>query len=318
MTTFCCPSFVICEGKGCHLNLRFHQLRALVGVVEHGGIRAAARVLNISQAALTKSLRDLEADANLPLLVRSSRGVSLTPAGDKLLARAKLIVRQLDLASDELAQAADAQRGHINVACTPLASIKYLSLALQMFRSRYPHVQVNLSEGLIPRALPRLRDGSIDLAFVADTGDLMAGEFTTQTIRSYRQVMVVREGHPVLRQLSAQAVAELEWIVTDRAAASSNGQLATMFKQCGVTPPTRIVVCDSLSIQSLLLGSDAVTFIAADLTTLPHFAGITQVSVPGLEPGQLNLALLHRPDVPLLPSMAYFSECMIQVCLHDA
>ena len=191
------------------MNLRFHQLRALVGVVEHGGIRAAARVLNISQAALTKSLRDLEADANLPLLVRSSRGVSLTPAGDKLLARAKLIVRQLDLASDELAQAADAQRGHINVACTPLASI-----------SRYPHVQVNLSEGLIPRALPRLRDGSIDLAFVADTGDLMAGEFTTQAIRSYRQVMVVREGHPVLRRLSAQAVAELEWIVTDRAAAS--------------------------------------------------------------------------------------------------
>ena len=52
-------------------NLRLHQLKALIGVVEHGGIRAAARQMHLLQAALTKSLRPLEEDAGLALLVRS-------------------------------------------------------------------------------------------------------------------------------------------------------------------------------------------------------------------------------------------------------
>lgn len=299
------------------MNLRLHQLRALVGVVDHGGIRAAARYLNISQAALTKSLRDLEDDSEVPLLVRSPRGVTLTPAGEKLLTRANLIVRQLDLAADELVQAAECQRGHINVACTPIVSIKYLALALPMFRSRYPNVQVNLFEGLITSALPRLRDGSVDLAFVADTGDLLPGEFMAQQIRTYRQVIVVRKGHPVLRNPSAKALSELEWIVTARAEANSSGQLASMFRRCGVAPPTRIVVCDSFSIRYLLLSSDSATFAAAELTQHPSFVGTAQLDLPGLEPGLLTLTQLHRPDVPLLASMAFFSQCMVQTCVED-
>jgi DNA-binding transcriptional LysR family regulator len=300
------------------MHLRLHQLRALVGVVEYGGIRAAARSLNISQAALTKSLRDLEDDSEVALLARSSRGVTLTPAGEKLLTRANLIVRQLDLAVDELAQTAKAQRGHINVACTPLVSIKYLSTVLPMFRSRYPNVQVNLFEGLIARVLPRLRDGSVDLAYVANTGDLNTGEFTAHEIRKYQQVVVVRQGHPILQNPTAKGLAELEWIVTDRAAANSNGQLANMLHKFGIETPLRTVVCDSLSIRYLLLSSDAATFAAEELTLHPSFEGAERVHVPDLDPGLLTLTQLHRPDVPLLASMAYFSECMVQACLDDA
>ena len=84
------------------MHLRLHQLRALIGVVEHGSIRAAARQAHVSQAALTKSLRQLEDDAGVPLLVRGSRGAGLTEAGQRLASRARLITRQLELADDEL------------------------------------------------------------------------------------------------------------------------------------------------------------------------------------------------------------------------
>lgn len=63
---------------------------------------AASRQLHISQAALTKSLRQLEEDAGVPLLVRSPRGVSLTEAGQRLFARTRLVTRQLDLVAVEL------------------------------------------------------------------------------------------------------------------------------------------------------------------------------------------------------------------------
>lgn len=79
---------------------------------------AASRQLHISQAALTKSLRQLEEDAGVPLLVRSPRGVSLTEAGQRLFARARLVTRQMDLADDELRQAAGDPQGQVRVAPT--------------------------------------------------------------------------------------------------------------------------------------------------------------------------------------------------------
>ena len=79
--------------------MKLHQLQALVAAVEHGSIRAAARELHLTQAALTKSLRQLEEEAGVALLVRKSRGVGLTEAGLRLHARALLVMRQLALAT---------------------------------------------------------------------------------------------------------------------------------------------------------------------------------------------------------------------------
>lgn len=99
--------------------MKLHQLHALVGVVEYGGIRAAARAMHLTQAALTKSLRQLEEDHGVALLIRKPSGVSLTDAGQRLHARAQLVVRQLDLASEELEQAKGQDGGMVRVGLTP-------------------------------------------------------------------------------------------------------------------------------------------------------------------------------------------------------
>ncbi len=51
--------------------MKNHQLKALVQVAESGSIRAAARVMNLCQSALTKSLRELEEEVGVELLLRS-------------------------------------------------------------------------------------------------------------------------------------------------------------------------------------------------------------------------------------------------------
>jgi DNA-binding transcriptional LysR family regulator len=61
--------------------LRFPQLEILTAIVAAGGLRAAARAVRLSQAAVVKSLKTLEQSVGVPLLVRQSRGVELTPAG---------------------------------------------------------------------------------------------------------------------------------------------------------------------------------------------------------------------------------------------
>ncbi len=53
--------------------MKYHQLRAFVSAAEHGSIRGAARALFLSQAAVTKALRELEDDAGLPLIASNAQ-----------------------------------------------------------------------------------------------------------------------------------------------------------------------------------------------------------------------------------------------------
>ena len=136
------------------MDLRLHQLRALVGVAEQGGIRAAARHLHISQAALTKSLRQLEDVAGVTLLLRSARGISLTEAGQRLLARAHLVTQQIELAGEELRQTEGGQQGRLRVALTPYLILQHLGPLYREFRQHYPQVTLEFVEGLASRVLP--------------------------------------------------------------------------------------------------------------------------------------------------------------------
>lgn len=290
--------------------LRLHQLRALVGVVEHGGIRAASRHLHVSQAALTKSLRQLEDDAGVALLVRSPRGVRLTPAGQRLLARASLITRQLDLAEQELDVAMNEQQGQVRIAITPYITLGFLGQAFRWFRQRYPNVELELIEGLVSRSLPRLRDGTLDLAIVADTGDLPAGEFQSETLLRERQHIVVRQGHPVLADPTPAALARLEWLVTGPRDPIKAGLVHTMFEQVDTPGPGRIVFCDTLAGMTLLRETDVAGLMPEPLLLQPEGRGITAVSVSGLVPAEFHVRLLTREDVPLTPAGAYLAHCL--------
>ena len=64
--------------------MKNQQLKALVQIAESGSIRAA-RVMNLCQSALTKSLRELEEEVGVELLLRSYKGIEFTDAGDILL-----------------------------------------------------------------------------------------------------------------------------------------------------------------------------------------------------------------------------------------
>lgn len=300
------------------MNLRLHQLRALVGVVEHGGIRAAARQMFISQAALTKSLRQLEDDAGVPLLVRSPRGVNLTEAGQRLLARAKLVTRQLDLATEELRGAAGEQSGQVRLALTPFITLRHLGQAFRTFRQRFPEVTVELVEGLVARTLPRLRDGSLDLAIVADTGDLPIGEFEMQLVLTARQHIVVRQGHPVLRNPTPQALGALEWILSGPRDGLKSSRLKGIFARAGVTPPERIILCDTLAGLTLLRDSDVAGIVPAPILKEPEGRGMVAIEVPELDPGELRLVMLTRPDVPLTPAGAFLARCLVESTQAEA
>lgn len=290
--------------------MKLHQLQALVGVVEHGSIRATAREMNLTQAALTKSLRTLEEDAGVSLLIRKSRGVVLTEAGQRLHARAKLVSRQISLAHEDFRQSQGENTGTLRVGLTPYLMLTVLGDAFMWFRRRYPKVELRLVEGLVARVLPNLRDGTLDFAIVADSGEVMHTEFETSRLLQESQKIVVREGHPVLMQATAAKLAELEWVLPGPFAIALDDGFNAMFKRAGVRTPLQLTRCDAMAAMALVRQSNAVSVMPAPLLAQPECHGLVEISLRKLNPPPIELVLLAPPDVPLTPAADYFARCL--------
>lgn len=290
--------------------MKLHQLQALVGAVEHGSIRAAARAMHLTQAALTKSLRQLEDDAGVPLLVRGSRGVLLTEAGQRLHARAQRVTRQIALARDDLRQTLGQEDGEVRAGLTPYLMLTVLGETFHWFRKRYPRVELRLMEGLLTRVLPALRDGSLDFAILATSGEVSTQEFAVTQLQVNPQVLAVREGHPLLKRCNAAQLAALEWVLPGPMAVGMDPATANMFAQAGMAAPAQITRCDALAAMALVRQSDAVTIMPTPLLGRPESHGLVTLPQTVLQPPPVAVLQVSRPEVPLTPAAAYFARCL--------
>lgn len=296
--------------------MKLQQLQILMAVVECGGIRAASRCLHLSQSAVTKSMRALEEVAGVPLLIRKARGIALTAAGERILARARVIARQIDLAQDDLRQMAGEDAGTVNLGITPLLTMTGLGLGFKWFRQRFRNVDVRIMEGLVGRVVPRLRDGTLDIAVVAADAEEQThfSEFNARKLQRTTQTIAVREGHPILAtRPSAAELAALEWVLTAAITSQATSPVARMFINAGVALPTRIVVCDALAALSLVRNSDTACVLPSSLLGLPETRGMVEIKDAPLMPGDIELLLLTQRDVPLTPAAEYFAHCLTEV-----
>lgn len=123
--------------------MKLHQLQALVASADGGSIRAAARQLGLSQAAVTRALRELEQQQELPLLLRSPSGLGFTPYGKTLLAHARLVLNQLEQANNEMAGLRGLAQEQVKAAITPWLMLTVLPTAVLAFRKRCPRSNLN-------------------------------------------------------------------------------------------------------------------------------------------------------------------------------
>lgn len=150
--------------------MELRQLRYFVSVAEHGGITRAARTLRLTQPALSRQLRDLEAELEVELLRRLPTGVRITPAGARLLGRARQLLALAEQAVAESRETASRIRlGHYG----PLW-LDYFSGALRRWQRQYRHLKLEPVE-MTSRAMEAaLREGDLDFALV---GRLPAASF---------------------------------------------------------------------------------------------------------------------------------------------
>jgi LysR family hydrogen peroxide-inducible transcriptional activator len=143
------------------------QLRYLVAIADHRHFGRAAEACFATQSTLSAGLQELENLLDVKLVERSKRRVMLTPLGEAVVARARIVLREAeDLA--ELAQAAkDPLSGPLRLGVIPTIGPYLLPRVLPPLRQHYPNLRLYLREDMTARLLDALHDGEIDAALIA-------------------------------------------------------------------------------------------------------------------------------------------------------
>jgi len=173
------------------------RLEQLVAIEEDGSLASAARRLHISQPALTRSIQVLEEEAGFALLDRGARGVSLTPAGRMVVARARRILFETRCLARDLSLMQNQEVGSVTIAVGSFAAAIVLPDLLSILHRERPHLR------LVAQAMPReglleaLRSEKADF-IVADQHMVPLDEdLTVQLLPAMPAAAYARPGHPL-------------------------------------------------------------------------------------------------------------------------
>ena len=124
------------------LRAGFSELNAFVAVADNGSFSAAARMLDVSSSALSHSLKGLEARLGVRLLNRTTRSVSLTDAGERLLIRVRAALTDLDEALEETSSLRTRPSGSIRISASESGAKLLVQKVLPAFLKKYPDIHV--------------------------------------------------------------------------------------------------------------------------------------------------------------------------------
>jgi DNA-binding transcriptional LysR family regulator len=157
--------------------LRLRHLQFLLSIAQTGNLSKSAQALHTTQPALSKWLKELEADIGLPLFERRARGLRPTPYGQTLLGHAQRITGHLDNAREDMRALRDGGSGRVAVGTSGASASGVVPLAVTHLTGQLPQVQVRLVESAMDQLIPQLLQGELDIVVgrAMATGVLPAG-----------------------------------------------------------------------------------------------------------------------------------------------
>lgn len=184
---------------GCPV-LEFRDLVRIEAIVAEGGVGRAARVLGMTQPALTRAVAAIEARLRAPLFRRSRRGVEPTDLCRTILADAPEILDRMRALHERLGAVRGGSGEELVVAAGPFPFETTCVPAAVTFARAMPRVRLRLDILPWPAALAALRTGTADLAVIAAQEVGQGAEFEAESLPSQPLVLVVRTGHPLTQR----------------------------------------------------------------------------------------------------------------------
>lgn len=227
--------------------MKLNQLRALAAVAETGSIQEASRILHLTQPALSKAIKELESSVGATLFVRSSKGVQLTPFGQRLVSHARLISENVRRAREDLEDMKGTVQSEITVGVTPVTALmRPMAACLSTFRREFPNARLRVLEMRPAQLLEHLREGTMDFAVTSQLLPLDRGLDCTQVCR-LPTVIGARRGHALRAARSVRVLQQADWLALDPLSDASS-PFHQLFAGNGLAVPTRVIECTSMGL----------------------------------------------------------------------
>jgi DNA-binding transcriptional LysR family regulator len=281
----------------------YRKLQLFMSAARHGNLTEAAVALEISQPALSKSIKALEKSLGVRLLERGRFGVTPTPYGLALMQHGQVMEAEMRHALSEIEALKGSKRGHILMGCGPTEANRLLPLALQKLSHDHPDVTVTVMYGLNEALMPWVKQGEIDFALSSVPSRSIDPELMHEQLCTDSAVVVARNGHPLssLRTITYEQLMQYPWILP-RQRELERLAFEDFFLDRGQTPPpAQVETTSTVLMKSLVMQSDALTFIPRELIYWEAQAGqLRALNVPTTQWTRL-IGLTRRRKVTVSP-----------------
>lgn len=286
-----------------HKHFTLKQFRYFLAVSESGSIAAAARLVNIAQSALTKSIQELESTLGSPLFERQPRGMVLTQAGYRFEASARKVIAAVAQAGAINSDTSDELTGTLNIGVTSLMAGYGLADLLSRFQRAHPEVRVNILEDAPPFLEHLLVNGEVDLAIMVVNALDNPQALEVETLSSSPNRVWLPPSHPLAERneltLADCATAPLIVLEADRI----EDMQRAVWRRHGLTPEVKLRTSSLEAVRSLVGVGSGIT-ILPDFLYRPWTLDAERIevrklrdAVPGVEIGVVRRRGIRNRDV---------------------
>ena len=180
------------------MNISLRLLRYVTAAADCANVTEAARRLQVSQPSVSAAIAELEQMLGITIFVRHhAKGVTLTPAGQRLITEARLLLKHAEEFSKTAEALGDTDRGEITVGCFPTLASLYMPSIMLEFAEHHPLITLRLDEGDQEQLLRDLAQGRIEMALSYNNG--VHSGFDTKPLLSLPAVVSLPANHRLAR-----------------------------------------------------------------------------------------------------------------------
>ncbi|MEO1298430.1 MAG: LysR family transcriptional regulator [Cyanobacteria bacterium J06636_16] len=275
--------------------MEIRDLRYFAAVADTLHFGRAAERLHMTQPALSRQIRSLEAELEVQLFHRTKRSVRLTIAGQAFLADAQQILQHVEQAVSTTRRTARGEMGHLRLSFTTSALRSVVPKIVREFRNRYPDVQLTMTERCTHEQVEAFRAHQLDVGFLYPPVDEKLLAITPLHTETW--VVALPQDHPLaLRQpLTLSDLATESFILLPRREGPYlYDQIIHLCQQAGFYPN---VVQEATACQTragLVAVGIGIAFVPEVLQDTGNSAVVYR-NLKGDAPS-LQLAIAHRRD----------------------
>lgn len=230
------------------------MVTAFLAVAEQGSLSRAAQVLNLTQPALTRTIKRLEAQVGAPLFERQPTGMTLTAYGEVLLRRARILENETQTTLSEIRALRGIGQGSVRLGVVSSAAEVLLPPSIMRMGAAFPETVFSIVVGLEDELAVRLVHGELDLAVAFH---LPEGQDIQCLVRGPSHegcCFVSGRGHALASRanLSLEDIREANWVLPPKGT-SVRSQVSEVFARNGAPAPDVRVETQSLLVMKALV-----------------------------------------------------------------